>query len=1039
MAVDTLARAIAAGKVPVSAYEMAVAGGYTGTLEEFEADMGNSGTNATNAAASASAAAASAESIAASAAQIETNKSDIADLKEFQTDVEENYARTDGYYDEMAVGSAEQLISTVLTTDQEPYQFRTSGGSADIGNRETDKLVGGTVVWNQTIKNGNFQNEDDWAVTDGVLIITNGAATVTYEAGSRPKLYQNIYRHSGATKSGHVYLILCDISDTNTGSIRICLSSSEAGGSVSKSVNAVATKKTVGVFLKSSSQLNYCVIGYPNVYIYATPAAGSFTVDNVNVIDLTAMFGSAIADYVYSLEQATAGAGVAWFRKLFPKDYYEYDAGTLKSVEGVSAHETVGFNAYDPTAGTAKVVGGMQYQITGAYTALSLDGETVTPDSSGLFTPAKSGILTVTGGNGTTTCVHLVWSGYRNGEYEEYSKHSYPLDSSLTLRGIPRLDANNNLYYDGDTYESDGTVTRKYGIVDLGTLTWVVMTNYQYGTFTAQSGLPGAKYSATEILFVQNSQYTSVTNRLATASGDKYIWLRSVNTNDVRVIVKDTAKAEMTAAEFKAAMSGVYMVYEKATPTTETAEAYTNPQIVDDFGTEEYVTTSIVPVGHYTEYQANLRDKLQHLPDLADEDGYYLIQQSGHQMSLAATHSPADYTALAEDVEELGDKVTDLESAMDILYGETELPWSAIQEMENKGIAEKYLPVGTQLTEPWKLSASSEALTSVWDVVHHTADEMTLNWHYALPEGVQYDAPEAVYYVGSGGLAAGTYHIDIGASYGTGWVAGQSIQFTLASACDEDDQIVISLGSSNETNPTNSRTVSVYAKGSATAKQTATTSNGTGGTSLGTIGAESAQKTNGQFNAISRAVYGSGRWSESAIRQYLNSTADAGAWWEPKNPWDRPPTQHTTLRGFLAGYSEEFLAAIATTDVVTALNTVEGFSATTEVTQDKIFLPCLSNWYITPQLAGEGDAWSYYEALAQEAGISGKFKTGSTYPILIKYRLDTPSSPVGVWLRSCTRSNAGNAWYVTSTGNVYYNDAHHAYRGCPACKIVKSV
>jgi len=67
----------------------------------------------------------------------------------------------------------------------------------------------------------------------------------------------------------------------------------------------------------------------------------------VMCIDLTQMFGSTIADYVYSLEQSTAGAGVAWFRKLFPKDYYEYNAGTLKSVEGLSAHETVGFNQWN--------------------------------------------------------------------------------------------------------------------------------------------------------------------------------------------------------------------------------------------------------------------------------------------------------------------------------------------------------------------------------------------------------------------------------------------------------------------------------------------------------------------------------------------------------------------------------------------------------------------------------------------------------------------------------------------------------------------
>ena len=65
-------------------------------------------------------------------------------------------AEVDGYYDEMAVGSAEQLISTVGITDNAPYLFRTSGGSADIGDREEDKLIGGTVAWNQLIENGDM-------------------------------------------------------------------------------------------------------------------------------------------------------------------------------------------------------------------------------------------------------------------------------------------------------------------------------------------------------------------------------------------------------------------------------------------------------------------------------------------------------------------------------------------------------------------------------------------------------------------------------------------------------------------------------------------------------------------------------------------------------------------------------------------------------------------------------------------------------------------------------------------------------------------
>ena len=41
---------------------------------------------------------------------------------------------------------------------------------------------------------------------------------------------------------------------------------------------------------------------------------------------------------------------------------------------------------------------------------------------------------------------------------------NYALDSDLILRGIPKMDANNKLYYDGDVYESNGTVTRTYGI-----------------------------------------------------------------------------------------------------------------------------------------------------------------------------------------------------------------------------------------------------------------------------------------------------------------------------------------------------------------------------------------------------------------------------------------------------------------------------------------------------------------------------------------------------------------------------------------------
>lgn len=90
-------------------------------------------------------------------------------------------------------------------------------------------------------------------------------------------------------------------------------------------------------------------------------------------------------------------------------------------------------------------------------------------------------------------CINLHWDGERDGEYEPYEEHVYPLDSTLALRGIPKLDSNNKLYFDGDTYDADGTVTRKYDVVDLGTLTWGIYNN----KFVVQLPL-SKKYSVNE-------------------------------------------------------------------------------------------------------------------------------------------------------------------------------------------------------------------------------------------------------------------------------------------------------------------------------------------------------------------------------------------------------------------------------------------------------------------------------------------------------------------------------------------------------------
>ena len=199
---------------------------------------------------------------------------------------------------------------------------------------------------------------------------------------------------------------------------------------------------------------------------------------------------------------------------------------------------------------------------------------------------------------------------------------NYPLDSSLTLRGILKLDTNHNLYYDGDTYQSDGTVTRRYGIVDLGSLTW---SRYEFvaGVFAFYAHCNG-KFSG-EGADAICSKYEVVPNRTAPSYlSDKQM---ECQYNTDYVYVRDDAYS--TESAFKTAMSGVYLVYELATPTTESAEPYTNPQIVDASGTEEYVTNSIVPVGHVTQYPPDYLGKLEQLsgiPEPPSANGTYTLE-----------------------------------------------------------------------------------------------------------------------------------------------------------------------------------------------------------------------------------------------------------------------------------------------------------------------------------------------------------------------------------------------------------------------------
>lgn len=311
------------------------------------------------------------------------------------------------------------------------------------------------------------------------------------------------------------------------------------------------------------------------------------------VFDLTKMFGA-------GNEPAT----VAEFEKMFPLDYYDYNEGEFLSLNP-SGIKTVGFNAYNPSTGKASVIGGKQYQITGAYTSIAEGDTTITPDSDGFFTPTHNGELTITGGNSTTTCVHLVWSGKRNGKYEEHweETRNIPVAKINTDGTITESDAGKTrLFPDGlcsaGTAYDEVTTTKaikRIGKVDLWTLSWQRVSStggfYTFDNTTLDyRRLSG--YLSNAICIKYNVVEKSKANIL-----DKEISLR----NDGRVYIRDDSYSTVEA--FKAAMSGVYLYYELATPVEVTFARPINLNYkVSDLGTE-----TLLPINTATPVTAPIR------------------------------------------------------------------------------------------------------------------------------------------------------------------------------------------------------------------------------------------------------------------------------------------------------------------------------------------------------------------------------------------------------------------------------------------------
>ena len=390
----------------------------------------------------------------------------------------------------------------------------------------------------------------------------------------------------------------------------------------------------------------------------------------------------------------------------------------------------------------------------------------------------------------------------------------------------------------------------------------------------------------------------------------------------------------------------------------------------------------------------------------------------------------------------------------------TELSHSQLHSLISSGRASDYLKVGDQIPCAWTDGETKHTIP--WDVMSHLdgrdADHplvtladgskvpgMVLQAHRAVPMQIAFDAKQA-FYSQDAALPSGTYHFAVNVSTACGssgeWATTgtRSYQFTTTKEVPDKGQLVFS-GDPYRAKLT-TMGVQTFAAFDGTEIETAEITAGTAGTDLGTL----SYTAEGNWNTIPRSTYGSNDWSESALRQWLNSSAAAGKWQSQTTRWQRPHHLAATKAGFLAGLEADFRAGVGQVLVKTESHPNTLQKGAVESTYDRFFPPALRQHYFANYLSGtaqgyadEGEAWDYWLELAKASGRTAPWAGWITYPELITYNADNQSMARNVWLRSatCWVGYSGDVGCVTTAGGASHLNANNAgVCAAPACIYV---
>lgn len=571
----------------------------------------------------------------------------VGNLPEFGTDgvlldsgiSADDAALQDGYYAGLTAGAAETLTGRGDGVPAE-FTFRTSGGGADVadGTATIQALKGNTICWNQLVENGNFASTDSWAVTNGSLSASGNILTITVTEDGNVTLSKTS-GHRFDVVAGRKYFVFVRATSPRTANSYVYLAGTT--GANAAAVSWVANTEvtfayiiTADTAVANNGQCLGIRFGGSGVFT----VGDEITVRAAMVFDLSAMFGAG--------NEPTAEQ----FRALFPMDFYTQTDPTPLHYNGTGI-QTIGFNAWDGEweSGTISSTTGAESPnsstvrsknyipvIPGQTYYIYHEGGTTSPDTklyprcydaekkylgtgsgnistnAGTWTmPANCCYLRFVIQNTTTlseneVTINLSWSGYRNGEQEDYWINTRALPvSSYFPTGMKSA----GLVY--DELRADKAITR-IASVDMGDLTWDVTTIYTNPVFWANlpaTAAQGRNAVAQGYAWDPDSTFDTIPDK--TGYGYSY-------NDNARIAIRDDNYA--TKEAFAAAVVGKKIFFEVAAPTQTAIDPPLNLSYkVSDYGTERSLpdntaTPTTSPLLADIIYGLNVQDTVRRLP-----------------------------------------------------------------------------------------------------------------------------------------------------------------------------------------------------------------------------------------------------------------------------------------------------------------------------------------------------------------------------------------------------------------------------------------